>query len=431
MNLLERLASSSGRLLFNGDKTPYTTLSLKASRTAEFFQPGGRILLWSDRVDQIVSIIAAAWSRNADLYVAHRTTSPDEIEALISRFQVQWRVDDDHIRRTAFAPPQASHRSSSHILIMSSGTTRSPKIAQHTPENLFASHRMTESSARARWLLTYPPTSFAGLQVIFSAILGGADLVVASSRTIAAFAEAAQEHSVTHISGTPTFWRSFLLLTPSPSALKLRQITIGGEAVDQSTLDRLRAAFPTGRITHIYASTEAGVGFSVNDARAGFPAAWLETGVGDVRLRLRHNILEIRSPRMLKRYESGEALPVDSEGWLSTGDLMRREGDRVYFVGRADRRLNVGGFKVSPEEVEAVLMECDAVADVQVSGVPSPISGQVLAATVVPRPGLDSEAVRKQVQRLAYERVEPFKVPRIVRVVPSLEAAESGKKARR
>src|SRR5262249_399996 len=162
---------------------------------------------------------------------------------------------------TAFAPPQAPDRSSSHIFIMSSGTTRSPKIARHTPENLFATHRMTETSTRARWLLTFPPTSFAGMQVIFSAILGAADLAVAPSLTIAAFAEAAQEHSVTHISGTPTFWRSFLLLTPSRSALNLQQITLGGEAVDQSTLDRLRAAFPTARITHIYASTEAGVGF--------------------------------------------------------------------------------------------------------------------------------------------------------------------------
>jgi acyl-coenzyme A synthetase/AMP-(fatty) acid ligase len=99
-------------------------------------------------------------------------------------------------------------------------------------------------------------------------------------------------------------------------------------------------------------------------------------------------------------------------------------------VGRADRRLNVGGFKVSPEEVEAVLMQCAGVAEVQVSGVPSPISGQVLAASVVPKPGFEAETVKKAVQRLAYERLEPFKVPRIVRIVQSVTVADSGKKAR-
>jgi acyl-coenzyme A synthetase/AMP-(fatty) acid ligase len=133
---------------------------------------------------------------------------------------------------------------------------------------------------------------------------------------------------------------------------------------------------------------------------------------------------------MLQKYESGEPLPVDSEGWLSTGDLMKREGDRVHFVGRADRRLNVGGFKVSPEEIEAVLMQCDGVADVQVLGLPSPISGQVLAASVIPKPGFDSQAVKTAVQQLAYQRLESFKVPRIVRIVASLTPAESGKKVR-
>jgi len=55
--------------------------------------------------------------------------------------------------------------------------------------------------------------------------------------------------------------------------LPVRQITIGGEAVDQVTLDQLRAAFPGARISQIYASTEAGALFAVRDGRAGFPAA--------------------------------------------------------------------------------------------------------------------------------------------------------------
>jgi acyl-CoA synthetase (AMP-forming)/AMP-acid ligase II len=313
---------------------------------------------------------------------------------------------------------------------MTSGTTRAPKVARHTPENLFATHRRTEKSQHARWLLTYPPTSFAGLQVVFSSLIGGADLVLPSERTMPAFAKAAERHSVTHISGTPTFWRSFLMLITPAKLMDLQQITVGGEAIDQPTLDRLRSVFPNSRITHIYASTEAGVGFSVTDGRAGIPASWLETGVSDVRLRVRNDVLEIHSPRMLRRYESGEPTPIDSEGWLSTGDLVSIEGDRLNFVGRSDRRMNVGGFKVSPEEVEAVLLECAGVADVQVSGVSSPISGQVLTASVVPKPGLNPDLVKKEVQRLAYERLEPFKVPRIVRMVQAVTVADSGKKVR-
>ena len=90
----------------------------------------------------------------------------------------------------------------------------------------------------------------------------------------------------------------------------------------------------------------------------------------------------------------------------------------------------MGGFKITPEEVEAVLMGCDAVADVQVSGVPSPISGQVLCATVVPRNATERDQVKKAVQQFAYQRLEPFKVPRVIRVVEALQASDSGKKAR-
>ena len=426
MNLLERLASCPGQLILEEVSVPYSLLAQSALRESERFQTGDRIMLWTDEVDRIITILAAALSRSADIYIAHRTIAKEEIFTLASRFGIEWLVDQADIQRIR---PSSSSGSGS-IFVMTSGTTRAPKVARHAPESLLATQRRTEKSEHARWLLTYPPTSFAGLQVVFSAVLGGADLVVPRERTITALAEAAERRQVSHISGTPTFWRSFLSLLTPTERVSLQQVTIGGEAVDQVTLDRLGEAFPTARITHIYASTEAGVGFSVNDRRAGIPAEWLQCGVGDVRLRVRNGVLEIQSQRMLKRYESGEETPVDSEGWLSTGDLVRTDGDRLLFVGRADRRLNVGGFKVSPEEVEAVLMQCAGVAEVQVSGVPSPISGQVLAASVVPKPGFEAETVKKAVQRLAYERLEPFKVPRIVRIVQSVTVADSGKKAR-
>jgi acyl-coenzyme A synthetase/AMP-(fatty) acid ligase len=220
-----------------------------------------------------------------------------------------------------------------------------------------------------------------------------------------------------------------MMLKDQPN-LPLQQVTLGGEAVDQATLDRLKKSFPDARITHIYASTEAGVGFAVHDGRAGIPAQWLEQGVGDVKLRVADGVLEVKSPRAFKEYASGEATPLDSEGWLSTGDLVRKENDRFVFVGRADRRLNVGGFKVTPEEVEAVLMRCEAVADVQVSGIPSPISGHVLCASIVPTQNVNRDQVKRVVQQFAYERLESFKVPRVIRIVEVLEMADSGKKVR-
>ena len=77
-------------------------------------------------------------------------------------------------------------------------------------------------------------------------------------------------------------WRKLLMSCPV-ERLALRQITLGGEIVDQKILDALKH-FPAREDHHIYASTEAGVGFAVRDGRAGFPAAYLDNPPPGIRL---------------------------------------------------------------------------------------------------------------------------------------------------
>ena len=426
MNLAGCLQSSPGKLISAEKTKPFKLVAEEAIALSGLLKAEDRVLLWSDDVEQIVRTAAAATVCSADLFIAHRTIPEAEIRSLISRFMITHLAQPSGLERQN----PSSGAASGSVHVMTSGTTRAPKVAKHTWESLLGTIKRTSSSEHSRWLLAFPPTSFAGLQVVFSAALGGGDLVVPSERTMEAFAQAATEHAVSHISGTPTFWRGFLLILKDQSKLPLQQITVGGEAVDQATLDRLKMCFPKARITHIYASTEAGVGFSVHDGRAGIPAQWLEQGVSGVKLRVADGVLEVKSPRGLKEYASGEATPLDSEGWLSTGDLVRQESDRFVFVGRTDGRLNIAGFKVTPEEVEAVLMGCEAVADVQVSGVPSPISGQVLCASIVPSQNVNREQVKRVVQQFAYDQLESFKVPRVIRIVDVLKITDSGKKAR-
>ncbi len=76
---------------------------------------------------------------------------------------------------------------------------------------------------------------------------------------------------VTHISGTPSHWRK-LLMSGSASGFSPRYVRLSGEIADQAVLDGLSRAFPAASIGHAYASTEAGVGFAVNDGLEGFPA---------------------------------------------------------------------------------------------------------------------------------------------------------------
>ena len=312
---------------------------------------------------------------------------------------------------------------------MTSGTTGLPKIARHSLKALTGRIR-THSERRepSRWLLTYPASSFAGLQVVLTAVLSGDTLACPEDHSIKTLVRCAGNVGVTHISGTPTFWRGVLLALGGTSLPGLRQITIGGEVVDQTTLDRLRVRFPEARITHIYASTEAGAVFAVSDGRAGFPSDWLRAPFDDVELDIREGLLWVRTPRRMLGYVSTHQAIGDPGTWLCTGDRIRVESDRTYFTGRSDQIINVGGSKVWPDDVETVIRAVQGVVDCRVSGVASPISGKVLVAEVVIAPEMAADGIRRTIISQCRAKLASFQVPRVIRTVPEITLAPSGKK---
>jgi acyl-coenzyme A synthetase/AMP-(fatty) acid ligase len=374
---------------------------------------------------------AAELSRRADALIAN-TASPtlrvasdaaaDVIAALVAGGRGQRPV----LLSTTAEPASGME---GELLLVTSGTTGRPKIVAHDLMSLAG--RIRSSDNGGVWLLTYAATAFAGLQVILTALLTRAVVVAPISRAAVDRLHAAAAHHVTHASGTPTFWRAWLIASSGDAARPpLEQITIGGEAVDQMTLDRLAARHPAARITHIYASTEAGALFAVNDRRAGFPAAWLETGVDGTQLRVSDGVLEVRSPRAMRGYRSSDAAPVTADGWLRTGDLVERQGDRFVFAGRGDRMANVAGHKVAPERIERVLLEVDGVVDAYVYPRASAITGQVLVAELVCDRRADPATVVAAVNAHAVLSLPKHERPMRITTVDSLQTADSGKKAR-
>ena len=154
-------------------------------------------------------------------------------------------------------------------------------------------------------------------------------------------------------------------------------------------------------------------------AGAGFPARWLKTGVEGIKFRIRDRSLEIRSPRAMKGYvfHAGKP-PMTSDGWLITNDMVVIRGDRVVFLGREDSLINVGGSKVSPEEVESVLLEVPGVVEAKVIGVSNPITGFLVGAEIVLSAGCDEGSLRRAILAHAKASLQAFKVPRLIKFVP-------------
>lgn len=318
-------------------------------------------------------------------------------------------------------------------LMTTSGTTGVPKIVPHTLHSLARSvyrfGRMHDQVSAPVWGLLYDPTRFAGLQVVLQALIGSGQLVTIDiAQPMRDQVAALINHGCTHLSATPTLWRR-LMMVPGHNRLALRQVTMGGEIADQPTLNAVRAAFPAARLSHIYASTEAGVGFSVTDGLAGFPLAYLEKCPGNVSLKIKDDILWLRPP-VTARMEGVPDIEMDKEGFIRSGDQVTKDQGRVLFLGRENGLINIGGVKVYPETVEAVIKAVQGVALVQVSGKRSPVTGALVVAEVQLEPDADPNAVRPLIQEACRAHLEREAVPAIIRFVAGFTTNAAGKLVR-
>ncbi len=312
-------------------------------------------------------------------------------------------------------------------LFTTSGTTGTPKVYSHTLRSLMATTRKTAVPGREyRWGLAYQAHRFAGMQVILQALASGSPLVVPPTMDPVAMVGCFARHRVNTLSATPSQWRK-LLGHGAIRDCSLEQITLGGEIADQAILTALRRDFPAARIVHIYASTEAGVGFSVPDGQAGFPADWLGEGPPvDMKISESGSLL-IRSPALSHSASLRQRLTPD--GYLDTEDSVQVTDNRVHFLGRASGIINVGGNKVHPEEVENLVRTIPGVENALVSARKSPIVGQLVALEVqagtltMEEPGELKRRIREHCRR----HLPNYKIPALITVVADLAVAESGK----
>ena len=317
-------------------------------------------------------------------------------------------------------------------VMLTSGTSGTPKLVVHTLASLIGAIGGGATLPRPMvWGTFYDIRRFGGLQILLRSLLGGASLVLSGgAESMGAYLERAGRHGVTHISGTPSQWRGALAY-PSAVAISPRYVRLSGEIADQAILDALRARYPEAAVVHAYASTEAGVGFEVDDAREGFPAQIVGNG-GEVEVEVRDAALRIRSARTASRYLGGDALALtDADGFVDTGDLVERRGDRYYFVGRRDGAINVGGLKVHPEEVEAVINRHPEVRASLVRSRKNLITGAIVIADVVLSIGADdTDTVRREILQACRQSLAGYKVPASIRFVAALDASATGKSLR-
>jgi len=374
--------------------------------------------------------------------------NPDHIQALIEDAEIDAVVTDEPPRWSdagvflivgACLPEpsvaQAKTERATEWLMLTSGTSGVPKIVGHSLEGLTGAI-VADGASRgdaAVWATFYDIRRYGGLQIFLRAIIGGGSIVLSEpGEALADHVARLAARGVTHISGTPSHWRK-LLMSGSVAGFAPRYVRLSGEIADQAVLDGLAAAFPNASIGHAYASTEAGVGFAVNDGREGFPANLIGSNRDGVEMKVVDGSLRIRSKRAAHAYVGKRAAELtDADGFVDTGDMVELRGNRYHFVGRRGGIINIGGLKVHPEEIEAVI---NRHADVRMSRAKSrrsPITGSIVTADVVLADGAAERAkdIRGEILIDCRASLAPHKVPAVIRFVDALDVTPAGKLAR-
>jgi len=214
----------------------------------------------------------------------------------------------------------------------------------------------------------------------------------------------------------------------------LRALMLGSAPITLGLLQRIQASLPHATITLGYGTTEAGPAV-FGPHPQGLPTPRLSLGypLGNGELRLvdgpdaDQGVLEMRNPAVLAGYHNlpERSAKVLHDGWYNSGDVMRRDANGYYFVGRADDMFVCAGENIYPSEVEKLLESHPAIQQAAVVPLPDEERSHVPVAFLVLRAGatLTAEAVK----RYALEHGPAYQHPRRVQFLADLPWAGTNK----
>jgi len=337
-------------------------------------------------------------------------------------------------------------------LIYTSGSTGEPKGVMLTHANMIAAltavNAYLELGPDDVLFSALPLSSSYGLYQLISALWIGGTIVLDRSFAFPARSlQLAAEERATVFAGVPTMyaWMATVAALPKCDLSGLRTLTSAAASLPVEHASRVRERLPQARLFVMYGQTECkrisflppedldrkpgsvGRGMPFQEHRivdeTGCPVS--AGGIGE---------LVVRGPHVMKGYwrkpdataQTLRPLPGSNVPWLHTDDLFQVDDEGyLYFVGRRDDLLKIGGHKVSPREIEEVLCQLDGVREAAVVGIDDSNWGCAAKAFLVIDDG--HEINEDAVVRHCSQRLQGFKVPKSVAFVRELPKTESGK----
>ena len=252
-----------------------------------------------------------------------------------------------------------------------------------------------------------------------------------------------EKHRITSLCCPPTMFRLYINAGVEKHDLSsLKHCNIAGEALNPDTFEIWRKA--TGlTLMEGYGQTETTLtvatlrGMKPKPGSMGKPSPQFKVDIVDEKGNScppgvnGEIVVKADAPGiMIGYYRDEDKTAVTLRGgWHHTGDVAWKDEDGyLWYVGRNDDIIKSSGYRISPFEIESALLLHPSVLECAVTGVPDPVRGQLVKATIVLKDGfVGDDALKKEIQNFTKKETAPYKYPRVVEFVKELPKSISGK----
>ncbi len=338
-------------------------------------------------------------------------------------------------------------------IIFTSGSTGEPKGVMISHRNILANTgsiiQYLNLTDRDRMCVVLPFFYCYGLSLLHTHLRVGGSIVLNNSFIfIGSVIKDLKEFQCTGFAGVPSHFQILLKKSQSFKNTKfpdLRFVTQAGGKLHAVFIDEFIHAFPEIPFFVMYGQTEATARLSylppkmlpskMSSIGIAIPGVTLKVVTEDgneAEIGVEGELLAKGDNVMLGYYKDEESTNRTLiNGWLHTGDIAKKDKDGfIFIVARQKEIIKVGGKRVSPKEIEEVILSVPEVIDCTISGIEDELLGEAIKATIVINDLKEKDMIREQLLKTCSEKLSLYKIPQLFSFETHMKVNATGKKTK-
>lgn len=336
-------------------------------------------------------------------------------------------------------------------IIFTSGSTGEPKGVMISHQNIIANTNSIidylKLSSKDIMAVVMPFYYCYGLSLLHTHIKVGGSIVLNNSfMFLGTVIKDLQDYQCTGFAGVPSHFQILLKKSDSFKTTEfpsLRYVTQAGGKLHSVFIEEFLKAFPNKDFYIMYGQTEATARLSY------LPPEFISTKVSSIGKAIpnvelvvvndRGDIVGVneegellaRGPNIMLGYYKDEVATnlAIKNGWLYTGDMAKVDEDGfIYLVARKKEIIKVGGKRVSPKEIETVILFIPEIVDCTVTGIDDELLGEAIQATIVINNLMDKDALKEKILQECSKNLSHYKIPQKIVFETTMQTNATGKK---